>query len=179
MTVPVGERVDVPVHAAWSGLDTSFNFYHWEFISADERIARVEGVLQSPASDGTISITGVEPGDTSVLLAQRGDWSWLTIHVVCGVEPPVIPAKPVIASIQGQLVSIQAITPAASRATFQWYAGRIGDDSHPIAGGPELRLLTETAGTTYVWVMARTSCSTSMAEVRVDVAPIRRRSAGR
>jgi hypothetical protein len=62
VTVPIGERVTVPVHAAWSGLLVSWNYYHWEFISADERIAEVAGVLQSPATDGTISITGVEPG---------------------------------------------------------------------------------------------------------------------
>jgi len=182
VTVRIGERFDVPVHAGWSGLLVSWNYYHWEFISADERIARVGGVLQSPATDGTISITGVEPGDTSVRFAPHGDWPWLTIHVICGIEPPVIAAKPVITSLQGQTVSIQAITPVASRATFQWYAGRIGDDSHPITdggAGPELRLLTETAGTTYVWVVVRTSCSASMAEFRIDVAPLRRRSAGR
>jgi hypothetical protein len=181
VTVPIGERFDVSVHAAWSGLLVSWNSYHWEFISADERIAKVAGVLQSPATDGTISITGVERGDTSVRMAPHGDWPWLTIHVVCGFESPVIPAKPVITSLQGQVVSIQAITSVASRATFQWYAGRIGDDSHPITvegAGPELRLLTETAGTTYVWVVVRTSCSTSMTEFRIDVAPIRRRSAG-
>jgi hypothetical protein len=181
VTVPIGERVDVPVHAAWSGLLVSFNYYHWEFISADERIARVAGILQSPATDGTVSITGVERGDTSVRLAPHDDWPFLTIHVVCGIEPAVIPAKPVITSLQGQVASIQAITPAASRAVFQWYAGRLGDDSHPITdsgAGPELRLLTETAGTSYVWVVVRTSCSTSMAEFRIDVAPLRRRSAG-
>jgi hypothetical protein len=180
VTVSIGERIDVPVHAAWSGLLVSWNYYHWEFISADERIAKVAGVLQSPDTDGTISVTGVEAGDTSARIAPQGDWPWLIVHVVCGFEPPVIPAKPVITSLQGQVVSIQAITPVAPRAVFQWYAGRIGDHSHPITvgGGPELRLLTDTVGANYVWVVVRTPCSESKAEFRIDVAPIRRRSTG-
>lgn len=105
----------------------------------------------------------------------------MRIHVVCAAEPSVIAAKPVIAALQGQAVFVQAITPVANRAVFLWYSGRIGDNSHPITdggAGPELRLMASTAGTSYVWVVARTPCSESMAEFRIDVAPLRRRSVG-
>jgi hypothetical protein len=182
VTVRTGEQIKVPVHAAWSGLDTTFTQYHFEFFSADENVAFVEGVLQNPNPDGFVTITGIGPGDTSIRIRQSADWSWLTIHVECGIEPGVIAAKPVIAATQGHTVSLQAITALASHAVFLWYSGRIGDDSHPItnsAAGSELRLTTETAGTRYVWVVARTPCSDSMAEFRIDVAPLRRRSAGR
>src|SRR4051812_36638622 len=150
VTVRTGEQLKVPVHAAWSGLDTTFTQYHFEFFSPDESVAVVEGVLQNPNPDGFITITGIEPGDTSVRLRQNSDWSWLTIHVECGIEPPVIAAKPVITAILGQTVSLQAITSSATHAVFLWYSGRIGDESHPIANsgaGPELRLTTDTPGT--------------------------------
>jgi len=181
VTVRSGEQTKVQVRAAWSGLDVTFTQYHWVFFSADENVAIVEGTLQNPDPEGTISITGIGPGDTSVRIGRNGTWPWLSIHVVCGSEASVIAAKPVITATQGQTVSIQAITPMASRAVFLWYSGRIGDDSHPITdggAGPELRLMAETAGTRYVWVVARTPCSDSMAEFRIDVAPLRRRSAG-
>jgi hypothetical protein len=180
VTVRTGEQIKVPVHAAWSGLDTTFTQYHFEFISADESVAFVEGVLQNPNPGGFVTITGIGPGNTSVRVRQNSDWSWLTIHVECGTEPPVVAARPVTTATQGQTVSIQAITPLATHAVFLWYSGRIGDDFHPITNigaGPELRLLTDTPGMTYVWVMARTLCSESTAEFRIDVAPLRRRSA--
>jgi len=180
VTVRTGDQIRVSVYAAWSGLDTSFNYYHWEFVSADERVALVEGTMQSPASSGVITITGIAPGETSAQISRNGNWSWLRIHVVCGFEPPVIAAKPVITALLDQQVSIQAITP--TQAVFLWYSGRIGDTSHPITdggAGPELRLIPETFGTRYVWVLARTQCSESTAEFRIDVTPPRRRSAGR
>jgi hypothetical protein len=181
VTVRTGEQIKVPVHAAWSGLDTTFTQYHFEFISADESVAFVEGVLQNPNPDGFVTITGIRPGDTSVRVRKNSDWPWLTIHVECGIEPAVVAAKPVIAATQGQTVSLQAITPS-SHTVFLWYSGRLGDDSHPITNGgsgPELHLTTETPGTSYVWVMARTPCSVNTAEFRLDVAALRRRSAGR
>ncbi|HXH39478.1 MAG TPA: hypothetical protein VNN08_12685 [Thermoanaerobaculia bacterium] len=181
VTVRSGEEIIVPVAAGWSGLDPTWTQYHFEFFSGDESVALVEGVLQSPDTHGTISITGVGPGDTSVRLGPNSIWPWLRIHVVCGPEPAVIAVNPAITAREGQAVSIQAITPVASRAVFLWYSGRIGDFSHPITdggAGPQLRLKTETAGTSYVWVLARTPCSESMAEFRIDVVPLRRRSVG-
>jgi hypothetical protein len=180
VTVRTGEQIKVPVHAAWSGLDTTFTQYHFEFFSTDESVAFVEGVLQNPNPDGFVTITGSGPGDTSVRVHQNPDWSWLTIHVECGTEPAVVTSRPVITAIQGQTVSLQAISPS-SRAVFLWYSGRIGDDSHPITNdgaGPELRLLTNMPGTSYVWVIARSPCSESTAEFRLEVAALRRRSAG-
>jgi hypothetical protein len=182
VTVRTGEQTQVPVTPAWSGLDTSFTQYHFEFVSADESVALVSGVLQNPDIHGFITITGIGPGDTSVRVRQSADWSWLTIHVECGIEQPLIATKPVITATQGQTVTLQAITPVATHAVFLWYSGKNGDDSHPITNvgaGPELRLLIDTPGTSYVWVMARTLCSVSTAEFRIDVAATRRRSAGR
>lgn len=181
VVVRSGEQSRVPVKAAWSGLDPTWTEYHWEFFSADQNIAIVEGLLQSPASDGIITVTGVEPGDTTMRVGRNGDWPWLKIHVECGAEPSVTAVKPVVAVLPGQAVSLQAITPLASRTVFQWYAGRIGDTSRPImdsGAGPELRWIAEAAGTSYVWVEARTVCSGSRAEFRIDAASPRRRSTG-
>ncbi len=181
VVVRSGEQSRVPVKAAWSGLDPTWTEYHWEFFSADESIAIVEGLLQSPAPDGIITVSGVEPGDTTMRLGRNGDRPWLSIHVICGSEPSVIAAKPVVVALQGQAVSLQAITPLASRTVFQWYFGRMGDTSHPIideGAGPELRWIAEAAGTSYVWVEASTVCSGSRTEFRIDAASPRRRSAG-
>src|SRR5258706_14140817 len=126
-------------------------------------------MLQNPDTDGTVSIPGIGVGDSSVRVGRNATWPWLSIHVVSGTEPLVIAARPVITAFQGQTVSIQAITPMAARAAFLWYSGRIGDHSHPITDAgtrPELRLKAETAGTSYVWVVVRTSCSASVAEFR-------------
>jgi len=40
VTVRTGERIKVPVHAAWSGLDTTFTRYRFEFFSPDESVAQ-------------------------------------------------------------------------------------------------------------------------------------------
>jgi hypothetical protein len=181
VVVRSGEQSRVPVKAAWSGLDPTWTEYHCEFFSADEHVAIVEGSLQSPAPEGIIIVTGVEPGDTTMRIGRNGDWAWLSIHVVCGAETPVIAAKPVVTTLPGQVVSLLAITPMASSTVFQWYSGRIGDTSQPIKDGgasPELRWIAEAAGTSYVWVEARTVCFASRTEFRIDIAPVRRRSAG-
>jgi hypothetical protein len=182
VTIRTGEQISVPVHAAWSGLDTSFKTYHWEFYSNDEDVAIVKGQLQDPNPDGVISIIGVGPGDTYVKVGRDGDWPWVRIHVDCAPEPGVIAASPVVVALQGQAVTLQAISAIPANTVFQWFAGRLADFSHPITdadAGPELSLIAQTPGPNYIWVVARTPCLSSIAEFRIDVAPIRRRSAGR
>lgn len=170
----------VPVQAFFSGLDVTFVEYHWDFYSNDEGVALVEGHLENPNRQGTISIVGTGPGDTYVQIGRGGNFSWLRIHVDCMREPGVIAARPVIAALQGQAVDLQAIFVSPTVTTFQWFAGRLGDSSHPITegAGPELSLIAQTPGTNYVWVAAQSRCSASIAEFRVDVAPLRRRSSG-
>lgn len=174
-----GETVSVSFYAAFSGLDPTDYPVHWEFSSADENVAIVTGGLQSPAYQGFVTITGVGPGVTYVQLGTN-PWQWVHIEVTCGREVPVTAAIPVITSLQGQPVSLQAIA-YSPLTVFLWYSGRIGDLSHPIingGAGPELRWTSATVGTTYVWVDARVPCSDSYAEFRIDIAPIRRRGAG-
>jgi len=135
VTVRTGEQTRISVTAHWSGLDPLWTDYHFEFFSADESVAFVEGLVENPNPHGFLSITGIGPGDTFVRIGRNGDWPWLRIHVVCGMEPSVIAAKPVISAVQGQMVSIQAITAQPSHAVFLWYSGRTGDHSHPITEG--------------------------------------------
>jgi len=180
VNIRTGEQIFVAVHAAWSGLDVTFTAYNWDFFSNDEEVALVQGHLQNPNPDGTISITGTGPGDTYVKIGRDGTYPWLRIHVDCMSEPGVIVARPVITAVQGQAVALQAIFPAPTVASFQWFSGRLGDSSHPItdAAGSELSLIAQTAGPNYVWVSVSSRCSTSIAEFRIDVAPLRRRSSG-
>ena len=67
--------------------------YYFQFFSADESVAFVEGVLQNPNPSGSSAITGIGLGDTSVRVGRKGDWPWLRIHVVCAMEPAVIAAN--------------------------------------------------------------------------------------
>ncbi|MGH7485138.1 MAG: hypothetical protein ACREMY_05955, partial [bacterium] len=67
------QRVEVPVQAVFSGLDPTFNSWHWDFYSADENVALVDGSLYSPDRQGTVSIIGKESGDTYVKLGRNGD----------------------------------------------------------------------------------------------------------
>lgn len=172
-----GESVNVPFYAAFSGLDPTEFPFHWEFSSADEDVAVVKGGLESPAKQGFVTITGEGPGVTYVQLGTD-PWQWVHIEVICGKDVPVIAATPV---LQGQTVSLRAIATELN-TTFIWYSGRVGDNFRPLidgGSGPELRWTPATVGTSYVWVVARTPCSDSMTEFRIDVAPLRRRSAGR
>lgn len=180
VSVKTGETISVPVQAVFSGLDVTFNTWNWVFYSADENVAIVEGSLQNPVSQGFVSITGVGPGDTYVQIGRNGNWPWLRIHVDCSREPGVLAARPVIAATQGQTVALQAISQAPTRTVFQWYAGRVADVSHPMTdggAGSELSFAVQSPGTSYVWVVARTLCTESIAEFRLDVTPVRRRSA--
>jgi hypothetical protein len=116
-----------------------------------------------------------------VKVARDGDWPYVRIHVDCAPEAWVIAVRPFIVATQGQEVTLQAISATPANTVFQWFAGRLGDVSHPITedgAGPELSLITRTPGTNYMWVVAHTPCTDSTAEFRIDVAPIRRRSSG-
>jgi len=79
----VANRAGCPVKAVRSGLDPTWTQYRWEFFSADESIAIVEGLLQSPAPDGTIIVTGIERRPNHALYAKvagyiefqdKGEW---------------------------------------------------------------------------------------------------------
>ncbi|MGH9420562.1 MAG: hypothetical protein ACRD3J_11345, partial [Thermoanaerobaculia bacterium] len=99
----------------------------------------------------------------------------------CVTELGVVAAKPVSTAIQGQTIVLQAISVVPTQTVFQWYSGRIPDVSHPIANagaGSELDFIAQTPGANYVWVMATTPCRESVAQFRIDVAQLRRRSSG-
>jgi hypothetical protein len=125
-----------------------------------------------------IPVTGVAPG-TAILTIRNEEYMSTTIDIFCGHEDPIHAAEPRVVGNIGRPVTLEAVTPIAHRTTFAWYRGRQGDPSSPIsASGPELSY-TPSAGTQYVWVLATTPCSSSMAEFRVDGHPARRRTVRR
>jgi hypothetical protein len=137
--------------------------------SADNHIANAY------RSDNSMVITGISPGDTFIPKETSG--YYLKIHVVCGSELPVLAEQPVIAARAGELVQLRAVSEIAQRTTFLWYAGRAGDTSQLLAiGGTELTLRASTAAKQYVWVLATTTCTSSMAEFEIDVPPARNRA---
>jgi hypothetical protein len=137
--------------------------------SADNHIANAY------RSDNFMVITGISPGDTFIPKETGG--YYLKIHVVCGSELPVLAEQPVIAARAGELVQLRAVSEIAPRTTFLWYAGRVGDTSQLLAiGGTELTLRASTAAKQYVWVLATTTCTSSMAEFEIDVPPARGRA---
>lgn len=137
--------------------------------SADNHVANAY------RSEDHMVITGISPGDTGVPKPSGG--YYLTIHVVCGNELPVLAEQPVIAARAGEAVQLRVVSEIAQRTTFQWYAGRIGDTSKLLAiGGTELGFTASTLPKQYVWVLASTPCTSSMAEFEINVPPARGRA---
>ena len=138
--------------------------------SADRNIA-----LVLSDGNGSLYIIGVSPGDTVIPKSTGG--YYVKIHVVCGNELPVRAEQAVIAARAGEAVPLRAVSEIASSTTFQWYAGRTGDLSQPLAtGGMQLTYTASTSPKQYVWVSATTPCSISTAEFEIDVPPARNRA---
>jgi len=160
------------------GFGKDFGAPNQNLHSADSRIAFV---LRFP--DDHFEITGISPGDTEIIGTEVGNPNaprpshYVKIHVVCGNELPVRAEQAVIAARAGEAVQLRALSEIAPRTTFQWYAGRIGDTSQPLAtGGATLTFTALTSPKQYVWVSAITACTSSAAEFEIDVPPSRGRA---
>lgn len=144
----------------------------WEHLSGDPSIAIVRRLTDDKSR---LEVRGVSPGNTGI--PGPGGY-YVRIKVVCGVEAPVIAEEAVIHARAGAAVPLRALAAAAERTTFQWYAGRSGDTSHPLAGGGTEVTYTPTASPKqYVWVLATTACTSSAAEFEIDVPTARTRAA--
>lgn len=176
--VRVGETrdIDVGVHHL-SGM----NITMWRFVFGTTRpdLVSLAGVLdyQHPVWSGTIHVTGLAPGTAEIVSGGR---LYAVVEVTCGFVEPVSAIAPVIAAKKGEPVKLAVTTSTETGRVLQWYAGRAGDTSRPLAStGDELTITPPAAGTHYVWVSAQSACAASSAEFRIDVVNPRRRSVGR
>jgi|GEM_PF-1426131 len=177
----VGETATVQVKAMWSGLVDYGNGVHWTFRSDSPNVATAHVRMDSSALQD-VEIVAIGPGTASIRqegpTGVLGGTNWVVINVVCGDEPPVRAAAPELRARLGDPVSLAIVSEIASRTTFTWYLGEIGDHSQPLyLAGPEVVYKPEHPGTTRVWVEAHTPCSTSAAQFTIEVPLPKRRAA--
>lgn len=177
MWLSVGEKERVRVTPTWSGLVDYGNGVHWTFASDNPRVATGSVRLDSAApQDFDIIATG--PGIAHIRQDGAG-WPYVTIRVSCETETPAVAATPLVTATLGREVRLAVISEYASRATFRWYLGTIGDTSHPLFGiGAELVFTPESYGSNQVWAEVATTCSISHVQFRIDV-PTRTRAVGK
>jgi hypothetical protein len=172
----IGETRTVTIWGRWSGW-MIVPWTNWTFDTTDRNIATADGLMTS-SQPHQVSITGVAPGKVYLKVSDFTP-TYATIDVACGVEDPIHAADPLVVATVGRPVTLKAITPIAHRTSFTWYLGRMSDQSSPLnASGSELSF-TPIAGTQYVWVVARTVCSFSLAEFRVEGRSARQRTVRR
>ena len=178
LVLRVGEAADVRVNVQHvSGLNNTM----WRFVFSSDRrdIVTLDGRLdyEHPVWSGKIHVMALAPGTAQIV--SRGK-VYATVEVVCGSIEPVQAIAPVITAKRGETVKLAVTTTSELVRVLQWYAGRIGDTSHPLAAsGVDLELTPAEAGTHYVWASSKSPCSSSAAEFRIDVLPSRRRAVGR
>lgn len=177
-TLNVGETGDVQVSVHHlSGLN--YTMWRFRFGLDSDGVVALDGTLdyQHPVWGGTIHVTALAPG---IALIVSGGKVYATVEVVCGSIEPLQAIAPRITAKRGEPVKLSVTTTTEAFRVLQWYSGRIGDTSHPLAAsGVDLELTPADAGTHYAWVSAKSPCSSSAAEFRIDVLPSRRRAVGR
>lgn len=167
----VGETATVYVSAQWSGLVDYGNGVHWTFGSTNPAVAMAMVSISSPAAV-PVRIIGISPGVARIaqLGSQGFGQTYVSVQVSCGVEPPVTAATPLVSAARGERVTLIATSEIANRTAFHWYAGRVGDTSHPIeSAGPQAAFVAMEYGVQHVWVEAVTPCSATVAEFAIEV----------
>ncbi len=178
LVLHVGEWADVrvAVHHV-SGLNMTMYGFHF---SSDRRdIAMLDGTLDyvHPVRSGMIHVMALAPGITEIVAGGR---VYATVEVVCGFTEPVRAVAPVVTAKKGDTVKLAVTSPEDPLRVLRWYEGRVGDYSRPLpTEGTDLELTPTEAGTHYAWASAKSPCSSSSAEFRIEVLPSRRRAVGR
>lgn len=180
LVLRVGESSDVAVSVHHlSGLN--YTMWGFSFHSDREDIAALDGTLHyaHPVWSGSIQVMALAPGTAQIMSGGR---VYAAVEVVCSHVEPLRALAPVITAKKGETVKLSVTTPPEPGRVMQWYAGRVGDTTHPLAAsgtGADLELTPTNAGTHYVWASANSPCSSSTAEFRIDVLASRRRAVGR
>jgi hypothetical protein len=181
LVLRVGEASDVEVGVHHlSGLN--YTMWGFSFRSDREEVVALDGTLDyaHPVWGGTIHVMALAPGTAQIM---AGDKVYATVEVVCTVVQPMQAIAPVITAKKGETLKLSVTTTTEIIRVVQWYAGRTGDTSHPLtassANSTDLEITPAEAGTHYVWASAKSPCSSSSAEFRIDVLASRRRAVGR
>lgn len=178
LVLRVGEASDVEVGVRHlSGL----NYTMWRFVFCADRpeIVALDGTLdyKHPVWSGTIHVMALAPGTAQIVAGSR---VYATVEVVCGLAEPLQAIAPVLTAKKGEPVKLSVTTTTEKIRVVQWYAGRTGDTSHPLtassANSADLEITPTGTGTHYVWASAKSPCSSSAAEFRIEVLPSRRRA---
>jgi hypothetical protein len=178
LVLRVGEASDVAVSVHHlSGL----NYEMWGFSFRPDRpeLVTLAGTLDyaHPVWNGTIHVMALAPGVAQIV---SGEKVYATVEVVCSLVQPMQAIAPVITAKKGETVKLSVTTTTEIIRVVQWYAGRTGDTAHPLAASSanstDLEITPADAGTHYVWASAKSPCSSSSAEFRIDVPASRRRA---
>jgi hypothetical protein len=176
--IRVGESADIRVGVHHV---SGFNYTMWRFYFSPDRddLIRLNGTVDYayPNWGGTMHVQGLAPGMAEIWSGGR---RYATVEVTCAHVESVQPLSPSLTAKKGEPVRLGVIASDDPARVLQWYAGRIGDSSHPLAASAvDLEITLKEAGTHYFWVSANSTCSSSSAEFRVDVISPRRRAVGR
>lgn len=179
--VHVGERVVATAIGHFGGFSTGF---HWKmpFESTNFAIATATGAMDWPDTSADIYVTGRAPGIAYIVSSYigYGEFPLASIEVTCAEEAPITPAAAQLKTEPHRAVTLRLTGPPLPGQSFQWFRGRAGDTSHPLPGADaQLAFAPEDFGTVYVWALSRSTCSTSMAEFRIDAPAPRRRPVSR
>ena len=147
------------------------------FTSCDPSVAIANGEVVvgtgSHYGTGTIRVTAVSPGRTTLCFSSL---SAIPITVACGVVPDARAANANVATQVSKAVTLSVLFPPLPNTTYDWYLGRAGDRSMPLAGhDADLTFTPQTAGIHRVWALVSTPCSTGSVEFTLNAASTRRR----
>ncbi|MFL6244720.1 MAG: hypothetical protein ACJ74H_01755 [Thermoanaerobaculia bacterium] len=179
LVLRVGETADigVAVHHV-SGL----NYTMWRFIFSSDRedVAALDGTLdyQHPVWSGKIHVMARAPGIAQIVSNGK---TYTTVEVVCGFVDPIKAVASAVVAKKGEPVKLSLAAAFETGRVLNWYAGRVGDTSHPLVSpnGFDVTVTPAAPGTHYVWVLSTSPCATSSTEFRIDVPAPRRHAVGR
>lgn len=179
VTLQVGQSETLTVRALWSGL-TDYGFSPWTFASDAPNVALVEGRLETTREIANVKITALAEGHARIrLLTPAGLEFGPFVEIVVRAEAPaprIQVSSPV--TTPGHPVVLTALYPGP--ATFQWFAGPIGDKSQPITDFSEasrdLIYTPSHTGLHRLWVSVWTPFHLGSAEAVIEVVPARRRT---
>jgi hypothetical protein len=184
ITVRAGDSATLHGSQGAGGLSDGFP-YRYDFFSDTPGVAIVQGFASGGATtrpdpiprNGDVYVRAIRPGVAHVRTTNY-PLNLATITVLPAIGPVEIHAdathvKP------GQKIVFTAVVPGWDQmATFCWYRGRIGDNTNLIQAStnPQLTVVTNEPGTSYLWVQAFAGTTASSAEIAVETDAPRRRA---
>jgi len=184
ITIRVGESVTLHGYQNAGGLSEGFPYHH-EFYSDAPGVATVRGFASGSATtrpdplpgNGDVFVIAIAPGLAHVRAkACCADLAEITVR--SQIRPVKIHAE-TSRVLLGQPVVLLAVARYDQPPTFFWYRGQMGDGTRLIqaSANPQLTFVAEDSGKSHIWVQAFAGPESSSAEIVIEAAVPRRRTA--